>query len=233
MDLLILADRNGVVDMTLEAIARRTNRPLELIQKTITELEGPDPYSRTPDANGARIFRLDDHRNWGWGIVNYDYYRKLASQEQRREKTKIRTQKWRKKLRESSPERHAASQGVTGDDLPSPSPSSCTSSLKEGVRGRFEEWMKFRRAMGKKPPDWFKMFEKQAKWLEQFTENDQLEVLDQSMRNNWQGLFAPRRRFAGRQFDAEKRERRDPKDEKLTQEIAAAREQLRKEGKLP
>jgi len=37
MDFLILADKNGVVDVTHEAIERRTNRPIEIIRKTITE----------------------------------------------------------------------------------------------------------------------------------------------------------------------------------------------------
>jgi hypothetical protein len=95
MDFLILADRNGVVDMTHEAISRRTNRPIETIRATIAELEGPDPRSRTKHANGARIFRLDEHRDWGWGIVNYEHFRKLASEDQRREKTLQRVRKYR------------------------------------------------------------------------------------------------------------------------------------------
>src|SRR6266705_1985988 len=79
IDFLVLADCNGVVDMTHEAIARRSNRPIGLIRETISELEGPDPHSRSPDFNGARIHRLDDHRDWGWFIINYDRFRKIAS----------------------------------------------------------------------------------------------------------------------------------------------------------
>src|SRR5438552_8403678 len=90
MDMLVLADQNGVVDMTHEAIARRTNRPIEIIRETITELEQPDPLSRTPTCNGARIKRLDKHRDWGWLIVNYADFRKIASEEQRRERTRTR-----------------------------------------------------------------------------------------------------------------------------------------------
>lgn len=97
MDLLVLADCNGVVDMTHEAISRRTNRPIELIRKTISELEQPDAKSRTPQFRGSRIKRLDGHRDWGWMILNYDRFRKTASEEQRREKTKERTRKWREK----------------------------------------------------------------------------------------------------------------------------------------
>jgi hypothetical protein len=65
--------------------------------------------------------------------------------------------------------------------------------LKEGVRGRFEEWVEVRKAMGKKPKAWDAMFLEQAKWLSEFSEPDQIEILSASIRNNWQGLRAPAR----------------------------------------
>ena len=102
MDMLILANRHGVVDMTHEAIARRTNRPLELIRSTIAIIEQPDPSSRTPHADGCRIKRLDAHRDWGWMIVNYDTFNKIASEEQRQEKTRERVKSFRAKSREDS-----------------------------------------------------------------------------------------------------------------------------------
>lgn len=96
-DMLKLCDVNGVVDMTHEAIARRTNVPLEIITHAITDLEKPDSRSRNPAHDGRRIVRLDEHRDWGWLILNYEYYRKIASEEQRREKTLARVQKHRAK----------------------------------------------------------------------------------------------------------------------------------------
>jgi hypothetical protein len=88
--------------MTQEAIARTTNRPLEIIRSTIAELEGPDLRSRTDDAAGARLRKLDEHRDWGWVIINYDRFRDVATDAQRREKTKLRTRKYREKLRENT-----------------------------------------------------------------------------------------------------------------------------------
>jgi hypothetical protein len=82
---IILADREGVVDMTQEAIARRTTIPPDIIQIGIEALEKPDPHSRSPDEEGRRIIRLSDDRAWGWRVVNYDHYRKIRSQEDRRE----------------------------------------------------------------------------------------------------------------------------------------------------
>lgn len=96
-DLLKLCDQNGVVDMTLPSIARRLNVPLELVARCISELEKPDPASRTQDHGGCRIVRIDDHREWGWVIVNYAYYRSLASEEQRRERTRVRVDNFRMK----------------------------------------------------------------------------------------------------------------------------------------
>jgi hypothetical protein len=85
--------------MTHEAIARRTNRPIKLIRETIAALEDKDPASRTPTDDGRRIQRLDDHRYWGWLIINYDKFRDLASDIQRREKTAARVRKFRAKVR--------------------------------------------------------------------------------------------------------------------------------------
>lgn len=75
---------------------------------------------------------------------------------------------------------------------PIPSSLSNLSLLKEGVRGRFDEWMKYRRGLGGNVKDWTTLFRKQIEWLPQFSEQDQLLILDQSMRNGWRGLFEPK-----------------------------------------
>lgn len=82
--LIILCDADGVVDMTPHAIAARTSIPLEIITQGIGELESPDPYSRTPDFDGRRLERLDEHRPWGWRIVNYLKYRDSRDLEAKR-----------------------------------------------------------------------------------------------------------------------------------------------------
>ena len=79
MDLLVLADDQGVIDMTPGAIAARTRIPLEEVSRCIAELEKPDPMSRTPDMEGRRLVLLDPPRPWGWRIVNFTKYRESAS----------------------------------------------------------------------------------------------------------------------------------------------------------
>jgi hypothetical protein len=85
MDLLVLADADGVVDMTYDAIARRTNTPVEEVVEYIGELTKPDLASRSSKNNGARLVLIDPgQRDWGWRIVNYRHYRELRNEEARR-----------------------------------------------------------------------------------------------------------------------------------------------------
>jgi hypothetical protein len=91
---LVLADQNGVVDMTANAISRRTTIPLDIIKQGIDALLLPDPESRTPTEEGRRIVSLSDGRGWGWRVVNYGHYRQLKREEDRRE---YHRQHWQKR----------------------------------------------------------------------------------------------------------------------------------------
>ena len=95
--LIVLCDADGVVDMTPPAIARRTGIPLEIIEAGIDYLEKPDPYSRSPEQEGRRIIRLEEHRPWGWEIVNHAHYKSLQDADEIREKNRIRKQKQRER----------------------------------------------------------------------------------------------------------------------------------------
>lgn len=87
--MIVLADKDGVVDMTAHAISRRTSIPLEIIEAGIVELALPDPESRSAVEDGRRIVLLEGHRTWGWQIVNYAKYAALRSAEERREYMRI------------------------------------------------------------------------------------------------------------------------------------------------
>lgn len=85
MDLLVLADIDGCVNMTVEAIARRTNAPLEAVRESITALCSPDPSSQNREHEGRRLIPIEEGRDWGWRIVSYQHYRRMRDEEQRRE----------------------------------------------------------------------------------------------------------------------------------------------------
>jgi hypothetical protein len=71
--------------MTAEAISRRTTIPIDIINIGITALEQPDIGSRTPDEDGRRIVRLRSNTDWGWQIVNYEKYRQIKREQDRRD----------------------------------------------------------------------------------------------------------------------------------------------------
>jgi hypothetical protein len=85
MDLLVLANRHGDVDMTLSAISRITNVPLDIVSHSIEVLCHPDSESRTKICEGRRLTLLDDHRDWGWKIVNFEAYNAMRNEDARRE----------------------------------------------------------------------------------------------------------------------------------------------------
>lgn len=77
-DFLKLADyKTGVVDMTRPALSRRLNIPLDVLNEKINKLESEDVHSRDPENDGRRLERLDDHRDWGWRIINHEKYDKI------------------------------------------------------------------------------------------------------------------------------------------------------------
>ncbi len=96
-DMLILCDRDGVINMTHEAISRRTNVPLEIVRAEIVKLELPDSRSNTPDDDGRRLERIDAHRDWGWKILNYSKYRDIKNSQEMREATRERVARHREK----------------------------------------------------------------------------------------------------------------------------------------
>ncbi len=83
-DLLKLADKTGCVDMTVEAVARRTNVPLDEVKEAIEALLSPDEKSRSKENEGRRLIPIDSRRDWGWIIVNYAHYRAIQDEESRR-----------------------------------------------------------------------------------------------------------------------------------------------------
>ena len=110
---IVLADCEGIVDYTPQALNRRTGIPLDIIEHGIEVLQRPDPFSRSTDFEGQRIALLDEDRPWGWSIVSYEYYRDLASREDQRIKARDRKRKQREKQSQDTD-----SEGVSQDVTP-------------------------------------------------------------------------------------------------------------------
>ncbi len=191
MDLLVLADSTGAVDMTPEAISRRTNVPQPEVEKYINDLCQPDARSRSDLHEGKRLIPLDAKRDWGWLIVNYSHYRQIKDEEARRAYFRNAQRQYRKGKKVVK-DKSLTKLNTNGQLLTPASASSYLLLLKsESVRERFRKWIEVRKSQGKKPKDWDSMFAEQCEFLKQFDEAGQIEAISASIRGNWQGLFAP------------------------------------------
>ncbi len=77
--LKLVNHKDGVVDITRQSMSRRLNIPIELLNEKIAILESPDPASRDSENEGRRLERLDEHRDWGWRIVNWQKYDEIRT----------------------------------------------------------------------------------------------------------------------------------------------------------
>lgn len=96
VNLLCHSDEEGIVDRHYKAVADETGLSVERVLKALSELESPDPESRTPTNEGRRITRLDQNRNWGWLITNHKHYREMINAQDRRKYMRDYMENWRK-----------------------------------------------------------------------------------------------------------------------------------------
>lgn len=75
---LSLADRHGVVDVTVGYLARVTGLAESDVAACIERFCEPDPGSRSQAHEGRRLLPLDPVRGWGWRVVNHSAYRERA-----------------------------------------------------------------------------------------------------------------------------------------------------------
>jgi uncharacterized phage protein (TIGR02220 family) len=118
MDLLILADRDGLVNKTPEAIARRTAVPLEIVDEQLRKLMAPDPKSNTPDCDGRRLVPIEEGKPWGWRIVNYKKYRNIKSSDELRAQTRDRVAAFRERKRAVAEENQEPAADPNSPDIP-------------------------------------------------------------------------------------------------------------------
>lgn len=83
MMLLAIADPTGRVVGTDIAIARRINLPLLTFVNSVNSLKEPDPDSNSKEEEGRRVISSDGER--GYQIVNYQKYRNLKDENEKRE----------------------------------------------------------------------------------------------------------------------------------------------------
>lgn len=89
--LLVLADRNGEIMGSVPGIASAAGVTLDECVDALERFKSPDKWSRTKILDGRRIQEIDG----GWEIINYQFYRELASEKQKAEASAERSRRYR------------------------------------------------------------------------------------------------------------------------------------------
>jgi hypothetical protein len=159
--------KTGVLDMTRESLSRRLNIPLEMLNEQILKLESPDPHSRDRSNDGRRIARLDDHRDWGWQILNWKKYEAI------RDKAlgAHRVSKFRNKTKDDNREVVVPLVLAGSSDF----------------MVWWEKWLEHLKAKGKPPTS--HAMDIQLTRLDKMGLERAVECIKGSIEHNWQGLY--------------------------------------------
>ncbi len=79
--MLAIADQYGIVSAAVPGLASVANVGVDAARVAVKNLLSPDPDSRTKDFDGRRIEEVDG----GWKILNYEKYRRMLNEEERKE----------------------------------------------------------------------------------------------------------------------------------------------------
>ncbi len=143
-NLLAHADSSGHVDIHPRAIADETGLPIEQVRLALDMLEGPDAASRSPEEEGRRIVRLDEHRDWGWRVVNYLKYRAIRNEEDRREQNRLSQQRFRAARQQSQPRKPPSAQAEA--EVEAKEKRDAPAALLDVPADLLAEWKKVRRS---------------------------------------------------------------------------------------
>lgn len=194
--MLALCDSEGFIRGSPGWLAKRARVQVEECLSALKKFQSPDPLSRTKDKEGRRIEETPD----GWVIVNYLLYRSMDGRELSKDARRVYQRNWMRNKR--------SQQKLTPVNVSQPS-ASASASVQEGGTGGgsqqtipekvntpeflsvWSQWMEWRR--GKKScKDFDTLFSRQLEWLAEFGPAVAVEIMKTSMRNDWQGLFAPK-----------------------------------------
>jgi hypothetical protein len=89
--MLAMADKYGRVWGSIPGLANRARVDLPECEIALTCFLSPDPYSRTGELEGRRIEKMDG----GWKLLNYDKFRSVRDEEQRKEYKKLKQREYR------------------------------------------------------------------------------------------------------------------------------------------
>lgn len=97
--MLAICDKNGEIHASSSGLADAARITDEQCEEGLKKLQSPDPKSGTPDHEGRRVEKID---NAHWLILNHGKYRDLMSEEDKKEKGRIRQARYDEKKRKEA-----------------------------------------------------------------------------------------------------------------------------------
>jgi hypothetical protein len=79
--LLAMADSKGRISAAIPGVSKRSGVNLKKTEEALIKFESPDKYSRSTDFEGRRIAKIDG----GWQLLNYEKYREMRNDSERKE----------------------------------------------------------------------------------------------------------------------------------------------------
>jgi len=200
---LSLADKNGVVDVTHQYISTVTGLALSEVVECMKRFCQPDYGSRSSAESGARLLLLEDHREWGWQIVNHSLYReraRLMSQNNAQVADGRNAEKVRR-YKERHPKTPADTAGHPQTPRDTLSDSDANKEKKAAIAAEvvlheslpketWEEWLAHRKE--KRLTMSPRALKTQLKLLARYDSATQREMIETSINAGWEGIFAPK-----------------------------------------
>ena len=205
-NLLAFCDQHGFVDKHWQAIADETGLTPERVKAAIISLESPDSESRSPEMDGCRITRMDEHRAWGWQVTNYGKYRAIRNEDDRREQNRLAQQRWRERNKQGSKQsntnkpRSAQEEGEgegEGEGIKTKA-KSMVATAPDWLPSIWDEYEQHRIEKKQKltPTAKKAAINKLKAWRDQG--HDISAIISQSIENGWTGLFLKNGKTHGR-----------------------------------
>lgn len=136
--MLALSNQHGEVLSTITALSRSANVRLESTELAVEKFHLPDLHSRTPDNEGRRIETIQG----GWRLLNYDKYRAMMSEVERREYKRVKESERRERLRVDKRGQNGHKQTKTKTEKQKQKESKSKSPISSGLPSR-EEYESF------------------------------------------------------------------------------------------
>jgi hypothetical protein len=186
--LLALSDANGYVRGSPGWLAGKSKVSLEKCELALEKFKKPDPQSRTKDNDGRRIEVLED----GWLVLNYIAFRERLSSDPKSVATRERVRLHRENvLRNTASVTTRRPASASASVLKPVQVNIPEKLITPGFTLAWDKWVEFRKKK-KHCKDWPAMFTEQLQWLEQYAPEQAIEIINTSIRNDWQGLFEPK-----------------------------------------